>query len=241
MPPQHCAPHSITCPATTAPAMASTSSSPHPKACRPGPTVSDASVTRPVTTTCAPAASASAIGRAPRYALAVTSGASRGSGSPVSRLTNALAAAARSGTRAVRSSPDTEATRTATPWRRASSRTALASPSGLSPPAFDTMVMPRSMQVGRTSSSCCTNVRAIPAAALPGLVQDVHRQFGQPVTGEHVDGAALHHLLGGREPITEEPAAVGHPQELGPARHEDGSTTTRMSPTSTWSPGAHRI
>ena len=60
------------------------------------------------------------------------------------------------------SSPDTDATRTDTPWRRASSRTAVASPSGLSPPALDTIVMPRSMHVGSTSSSCWRNVRAYP-------------------------------------------------------------------------------
>ena len=47
------------------------------------------------------------------------------------------------------------------------------------------------------------------AVARPLLVQDQHRQLGQPVAGEHVDVAALDHLLGRREPIAEEAAAVG--------------------------------
>ena len=58
----------------------------------------------------------------------------------------------------------------------------------------------------------------IPAAALARLVQDVHRQLGQPVAGEHVDGATLDHLTRRREAIAEEPAAVRHPQDVHAAR-----------------------
>ena len=58
------------------------------------------------------------------------------------------------------SSPDTEATRTSTPWRRASSPTAAARPAGSRPPALETTVMPRSTQVGSTSSSWRRKVRA---------------------------------------------------------------------------------
>ena len=47
------------------------------------------------------------------------------------------------------------------------------------------------------------------AVAGPLLVQDQHRQLGQPIAGEHVDVAALHHLFRCRESIAEEPAAVG--------------------------------
>src|SRR6516165_9945194 len=73
--------------------MASTALSGQAKAWSAGPTTSAASVTRPVTTTCAPAARASAIARAAKYAFAVTTGAPSGSGSPVSRLTNSSLAA----------------------------------------------------------------------------------------------------------------------------------------------------
>jgi hypothetical protein len=152
----------MTWPATTAPAMGPRSSSAQPKACMAGPTMTEASVTRPVTTTCAPAASASAMGRAPRYALAETRGAPAGSGSPVSRLRNCSPADWSSGTRSVMSSPETDATVTSTPCRRASSRTASARPVGLRPPALDTMVMLRSMQVGSTSSSWRRKVPAYP-------------------------------------------------------------------------------
>lgn len=66
LPPVACAPHSITCPAVTAPASASNSSGPQPCHQAAGPEVSDASVTRPATTMSAPAASAAAMPNPPR-------------------------------------------------------------------------------------------------------------------------------------------------------------------------------
>ena len=66
LPPVTCAPHSIRCPATVAPASASRSSRVQPKRAIAGPTASEASVTRPVTTTSAPASRQAAIPNAPR-------------------------------------------------------------------------------------------------------------------------------------------------------------------------------
>ena len=99
--------------------------------------------------------------------------------------------------------------------------------------------MPRSTQVGSTSSSSRRNVRGVAAAALARLVEDVHRQLGQPVAGQHVDGTALDHLARGGEPVAEEAAAVGDPEQAGRtgAGAHAGSTTTRRSFTSTCCPG----
>jgi hypothetical protein len=64
-----------------------------------------------------------------------------------------------------------------------------------------------------------------PAVGVLGLVlgEDEHGQLGQPVTGEHVDGAAVDHLARRRQPIAVEPAAIGHPQRIG---HETASRRT---------------
>ena len=160
----------------------------------------------------------------------------------MSRFSNASPPARSSGSRAVMSSPETEATRTSTPSRRASSRTASASASGSSPPALETTVMPRSRQTGSTASSSRQERARVPTAALPCLVQDVHGELGQPVTREHVERTALDHLPGCPGTITEEPAAVGHPQHArtttcGSAH--GASNLTRRSFTSTCWPGAH--
>ena len=56
LPPVACAPHSMMCPAVTAPARASQSSGVQPCHHAAGPTVSEASVTRPVITMSAPRA-----------------------------------------------------------------------------------------------------------------------------------------------------------------------------------------
>ena len=67
---------------------------------------SDASATRPVMTMSAPCASASAIGRAPRYAAANTGGAgSASNGSPVSRCANDSPSACNAPSRGSTSSP----------------------------------------------------------------------------------------------------------------------------------------
>src|SRR6266511_383042 len=61
LPPVACAPHSITWPATTAPASVSWSPGVHPHHQAAAPLAREASATRPVTTTSAPASSAAAI------------------------------------------------------------------------------------------------------------------------------------------------------------------------------------
>ncbi len=66
LPPVACAPHSMMCPAVTAPASASQSSRAQPCHQAAGPTTSEASVTRPQTTMSAPAASAAAMPQPPR-------------------------------------------------------------------------------------------------------------------------------------------------------------------------------
>ena len=66
LPPVAWVPHSSTCPATTAPASSSYDVGVQPKWATAGPTTSEASVTRPVTTTSAPAASAAAMPKPPR-------------------------------------------------------------------------------------------------------------------------------------------------------------------------------
>ena len=69
------------------------------------------------------------------------------------------------------------------------------------------------------------------AVASPLLVQDQHGQLGQPVAGQHVDVAAVDHLPGRRQPITEEPAAVGDPNRA--IRRHDASILTSACPEST--------
>ena len=66
LPPVAWQPHSMTCPATTAPASASYAVGSQPCHQAAGPTTSEASVTRPVTTTSAPPASAAAMPNPPR-------------------------------------------------------------------------------------------------------------------------------------------------------------------------------
>jgi len=90
LPPEHCAPHSMMCPATVPAAIRSQSSERHPNSCTSGPRVRPVSVTRPVTTTLAPPRSASTIGAMPRYALAErTRSRTSASGRPVSRSRSA--------------------------------------------------------------------------------------------------------------------------------------------------------
>ena len=50
--------------------------------------------------------------------------------------------------------------------------------------------------------------------ALESLPQDEHGQLGQPVAGQYVDGAAVDHLGGGRQPVAVEAGAVGDAQRL---------------------------
>ena len=59
---------------------------------------------------------------------------------------------------------------------------------------------------------------ALRVVALAALPQDEHGELGQPVPGEHVDGAALDHLPGRREPVAVEARAVGDAQRLGHGR-----------------------
>ena len=68
------------------------------------------------------------------------------------------------------------------------------------------------------------------ASALARLVQDVHRQFGQPVPCQDVDRPTIDHFLRGGDPVTEKAAAVGDAQGRHPAAGErtahDGTTVT---------------
>ena len=66
LPPVAWAPHSMTWPATTAPASSSYDVGVQPWCATAGPTTTLASVTRPVTTTSAPAVSAAAMPKPPR-------------------------------------------------------------------------------------------------------------------------------------------------------------------------------
>src|SRR5690606_34444460 len=77
-----------------------------------------------------------------------------------------------------------------------------------------------------------------------GALEDEHRQLGQPVAGEHVDGAALHHLPGGGQAVAVEPGAVGDADRVGHVSSpssEPSSMTSSVAPFSTWSPAVPRI
>ena len=54
--------------------------------------------------------------------------------------------------------------------------------------------------------------------------EDEHGQLGKPVAGEHVDRAALDHLAGRRDAVTEESAAVG--DDYGPVHASASRTAT---------------
>src|SRR5690606_37202870 len=75
----------------------------------------------------------------------------------------------------------------------------------------------------------------------PAALEDEHRQLGQPVAGEHVDGPALDHLAGGSKAVAVEPGAVGDADQLGHVSSpsaEPSSMTSSVAPLSTWSPAA---
>src|SRR5262249_55774645 len=82
------------------------------------------------------------------------------------------------------------------------------------------------------------------------LGQHQHGQLGEPVAGQHVDGAALDHLPRGGQPVPVEPAAVGDakglallspPPRFAPApTHVASSRMASRSPPLTWSPGRAR-
>ena len=79
----------------------------------------------------------------------------------------------------------------------------------------------------------------VPGAVVPQQVlgQHQHGQLGEPVAGQHVDGAAFDHLPRGGQPVSVEPAAVGDAQR---PRHGASSRTASRSPPLTWSPGRAR-
>ena len=154
LPPVACAPHSITCPATTAPASASRSAGCQSHHHAAAPVTSEASATRPVTTTSAPRRSAAAIPKPPRYALAVRGSRSHVvNGAPVSRCASISPDASSSSMRPVMSSPSTWATCSSTPARASNSRVASASGPGSRPPALTTTLIPRSAIVRATGSN----------------------------------------------------------------------------------------
>ena len=127
------------------------------------------SVDRPVITTCASCRSASTIGRAPMYALALcTRSSTVESGSPVSMFLSSTPRASSSGSRSRMSSPLIIATRARPPrpTLRASSNTASRQPAGFTPPALAMTRMPRSTTAGRMSPISGTKSRAYPACGL---------------------------------------------------------------------------
>src|SRR4051794_17263606 len=97
--------------------------------------------------------------------------------------------------RPMRSSPSTCATLTSTPTCPASAQIRSASPAGLRPPAFETTLIPRSAHVPEHLFELAQE-RVRPALAAPALArapQDQHRELGEVLAREHVDGAVLHH------------------------------------------------
>ena len=155
LPPLHCAPHSIVCPATVPAASRSHASARHPKACIKGPRVSPVSVTRPVITIPAPRRSASTTGPAPRYAFAdCTRSRTSSRGRPVSRFFKPWPRASSSSSRPSRSSPLTTpiVSFPARPSARAAAATASAQARGFTPPAFVVTLMLRSATIGRIRS-----------------------------------------------------------------------------------------
>ena len=160
--------HSMMWPATTPPASWSKSSRFQPWCHAAGPHVTAASVTRPVITMSAPLASASTMPKQPRYALAVRNrvGSPQLPGRLVADPNGASAPDSASSTiRGIRSSPSMYAMVGDRPSRSATSWTASAQPSGSSPPALETTLMPWSRQVPITCSIWLTNVRANPPLA----------------------------------------------------------------------------
>ena len=141
--------------------------------------------------------------------------------------------------RGIRSSPSMWATLTRTPSRSAIWRTLSAHPAGLSPPALLTTLIPRSTQRAEHLLHLRQERRRIPELAVAGplLVQDQHGQLGQPVAGQHIDVAAFDHLLRRRQPIAEEPAAVGDAD--GTIAGHAASILTNGWPESTCWPASH--
>ena len=229
------APHSTTCPATTAPASASRSSGDQPCHQAAGPTTKDASVTRPVTTTSAPASSAAAMPKPPRYALAVATRSSRPRAARPCRGGAAPRRAPR-GRRgdADRSSPSTTATRGARgPTPRPAARDA--------PSARAGSARRRSRRRGRPLEAVAEHVGhlalegrhpagvGIAAAQLP---QDEHRELGEVVAGEHVERARARRAArvprrGGRRRT---PSSSRCERPRAPLAHLGGASRARARP-----------
>ena len=197
LPPVACVPHSMTCPATTAPASASKS------------------VARPAEVRGGRADDQRGVGdpagdhdvRARVQALDDAPAAEVGVGGQ-----RALEAQLLRG----RSSPSTWATFTATPVRRASSRIASARPAGLSPPALVTILTPL---VGGEAEAVLELAQERPGVAAAGVLhpvaaEDEHGQLGEVVAGEDVELAAGEHLLHGGEPVAVEPGRVADADHL---------------------------
>jgi hypothetical protein len=104
------------------------------------PSVTAESTQRPVMTTCAPASSAAWMGRAPRYALAVST--RSGSAAPLCSSRTGGCAWRSCGSSADTSSPLTTAIFNAMPCSLASAASASAQPCGFTPPALLTTRMP---------------------------------------------------------------------------------------------------
>ena len=113
--------------------------------------------------------------------------------------------------RGIRSSPSMWATSTAMPSRLGDLANLVGASGRVRPPALLTTLIPRSMQVPSTASIWVRNVDAYPSSLLRARclcrISIVNSANQSPV--KHVDVAALDHLPGRRQPIAEEPAAVG--------------------------------
>ena len=167
----------MTWPATTAPARCVVvGRGAQPKCAAAGPTITEASVTRPVTTTSAPASRQSAM---PQRAEVGVGGQRRCPARARRR--------GRAGRRPRRGRPGPSS-----PSRSARSRTASARPAGFSPPALATMRTPRSWRQAEAVLELAQERLGVAAVGVlhPVAAEDQHGQLGQVVAGEQVEFAA---------------------------------------------------
>ena len=198
MPPVACAPHSSTCPATTAPASASRSSRPQPKCAIPGPDdqrgVGDPAGDDDV--------------RPGPQALGDPEGAEvgvRGQRGAEPELRRARAAGRR---------PRRGPRPPARPAGRPASRSASARPAGFSPPALTTIRTPRSSGQAEALLHLREEGARVAAGGVLRAVaaEDQQGQLGEVVTGQDVERPALEHLPHRRPPVAVEARRVADPQ-----------------------------
>ena len=169
IPPVAQAPHSSRWPTmTAAPSRSQSGSSKvQPNSCIIGPTKRALSEQRPVSTTSAPAASASTIPSEPRYTVAETTRPAMRSmsGSPVSRLGSRSPSRRQPSMRSVTSSPSTTPRRIrGHPCSAARAHAASAAARGFAPPPLVTIRTPRSAASGQSRSRMGTTSSIQPFA-----------------------------------------------------------------------------